>query len=212
MALVLLGGACDSSDASEALTVEQRRALVARDSAAGDAAAFASLPRPLHRVLRLEPFLTDQYVAATDGASCVIVEPPGAGGGLGLPSAGERRRVSMTLPDSTELLLNVLTDAGRVQMERVELVHAPRDGERLGYIWEGSSDQTLEVRWPPELGGGQETAPQPRGGPIPRALRALGRRVLALECVPESTLPAPDTSIAPDTASPLDAVADPPRS
>ena len=195
-ALVLLGTACHADgDASEPLTVAEQRARLAADSAAGDAAALAALPPALGEVLWLEPYLTDRYFAAADSASCVFTDPPGAGGGLGLPAGGERRRLEFPLPDSSTVVIGLRTDASRVGLELVELFHYPhRDfAGRRAFQWEADDDHTVEVRWPPQLGGREERAPVPRGGPVPRALRAIARRALALQCTPEQERPRADT-------------------
>lgn len=221
MALLLAAPACVAGDASETLTVPEQRAIVAADSAAGDSAALATLPPALQGVLRLEPYLTAGYLQAADSAACVSIEPPGAGGGLGLPAGGERRRVRMLLPDSSELAMLVRADAGNVGLEHVELVRTPLygRGERLGYIWDDEQDLTVEVRWPADRPGRTERAPQPRGGPVPRAVRALGRLVLALPCVPESLLPPPPDTVdtvgtgpAPEVPSLMDVLTGPPPS
>lgn len=153
------------------------RRLELADSAAGDRAALAALPPALQQLLRLEPYLDDAYLRATPKAECRVLDAE-------LPERlrAERRRVRMRLPDSSAVVVYVRAAAGSAALERVEVVRRPAGGEQVGFIWDGSDDGTVEVRWPAELRGGTETAPQPRGGPVPRAIRALGRRVLALDC------------------------------
>lgn len=152
------------------------------DSAAGDRAALVTLPPALQQILRLEPYLDDSYIKATPDAECRILDAD-------LPERlrAERRRVRVRLPDSSAVVVYVRAAAGSATLERVEIVRRPLHGDQLGFIWDSSDDGTLEVRWPAELRGGTEASTQPRGGPIPRAVRALGRRVLALDCVPPST-------------------------
>jgi hypothetical protein len=176
--LAALAAACDDGDAHEPPpTVAQLRAAVAADSAAGDSAALATLPPALHEVLRLEPYLTDRYLAATPDAECLLM-------GDSLPDVvvAERRRVRMRLPDSSAVVAFVRADRAGAALRRVEVVRRPLEGEQLGFIWDGATDQTTEVRWPGGPHGHTETARQPKGGPVPRAVRAIGRRVLALAC------------------------------
>lgn len=172
-------GACDRSDAREPSTVREVRLQELADSAAGDRAALVALPPALQQVLRLEPYLDDSYLRSTPFAECRVLDAD-------LPERlrAERRRVRMRLPDSSAVVVYVRAAAGSATLERVEIVRRPMGGEQLGFIWDASGDGTLEVRWPPELRGGTEAAPQPRGGPVPRAVRAIGRRVLALDCAP----------------------------
>ena len=175
--VVALAAACGRSDAREPRTVDELRATAMADSAVGDSAALATLPPALQEVLRIEPYLTDRYLDRTPGAECRVLEAT-------LPEAlrAERRRVRVRLPDSSAVVVYVRVPAAGVGLERVEVVRRPLHGEQLGFIWDGQDDRTTEVRWPAELHGRTEAAPQPRGGPVPRAVRALGRRVLALRC------------------------------
>lgn len=184
LAAVALGatGACDAGDASEPpRTLADLRARVAADSAEGDSAALATLPPALQRVLRLERYLTDRYVANAEDSDCLLL-------GDSVPDVvlAERRRVHLRLPDSSAVVVFVRADRDGATLRRVEVVRNPVDGEQLGFIWDGSDDVTLEVRWPNGVGARTETARQPRGSPIPRALRALGRRALALTCQSDS--------------------------
>jgi hypothetical protein len=182
VAALAAAGACDAGDASEPpYTLADLRARVAADSAAGDSAALATLPPALQRVLRLEPYLTDRYVASTEGADCLLL-------GDSVPDVvlAERRRVHLRLPDSSAVVVFVRADRDGATLRRVEVVRNPVAGEQVGFIWDGSDDTTLEVRWPNGVAGRPETARQPKGSPIPRALRALGRRALALTCPPDS--------------------------
>lgn len=189
--------ACDHGDAHEPRGVAELRAMVAADSAAGDSAALASLPPALQPVLRLEPYLTAAYLAATPDAECLVLGDDDAR--LTLPV--ERRRVRLRLPDSSALVVYVRADPASAALRLVQIVRNPVDGQQRGYIWEGESDATVEARWPRSGRGRPEHAPQPRGGPVPRAVRALGRRVLALPCTHDTTeAPARDAVDAESTA------------
>lgn len=170
---------CGRGDAHEPSSLAELRARVMADSAAGDRAALSTLPPRLQEVLRLEPYLDDAYLRETPGAECRELDAT-------LPERlrAERRRVRMRLPDSSAVVVYVRAAAGSAMLERVEIVRRPLHGEQLGFIWDAANDQTVEVRWPAERRGRTEVAPQPRGGPVPRAVRALGRRVLGLTCEP----------------------------
>ncbi len=177
LAAALLAG-CDLGDASEPpATVRDVRLQALQDSAAGDSAALATLPPALQSVLRLEPWLTDRHIAATPDAECRTL-------GDSLPDVlvAERRRVRLRLPDSSAVVVFVRADRESATLRRIEVVRRPPDDEQRGFIWRDDGDETTEVRWPDGPFGRMETAPQPRGSPVPRALRALGRRVLVLTC------------------------------
>lgn len=173
---------CGRGDAHEPSSAAELRARIVSDSAAGDRAALVTLPPRLQEVLRLEPYLDDSYLRETPGAECRELD-------AALPERlrAERRRVRMRLPDSSAVVVYVRVAAESGALERVEIVRRPPEGEQLGFIWDAGDDQTVEVRWPAERRGRTEVAPQPRGGPVPRAVRALGRRALILNCEPVSS-------------------------
>lgn len=176
--LLALAAACDLGDAHEPpASVRDVRLQTLRDSAPGDSAALETLPPALQSVLRLEPYLTDRHIAATPDAECRTL-------GDDLPDVlvAERRRVRLRLPDSSAVVVFARADRESATLRRVEVVRRPPDDEQRGFIWRDDGDHTTEVRWPDGPSGRMETAPQPRGGPVPRALRALGRRVLVLTC------------------------------
>ena len=180
IAPVLAGAlvACGDGAASEPPpTVAALRAQVAADSLPGDSAALATLPAPLQEVLRLERYLTNDWIARGPGAECLIL-------GDSLPDVlvEERRRVRLRLPDSSAVVVFARADRAGATLRRVEVVRRLADDEQLGFIWDAAEDETKEVRWPTGPGGRTEAARQPRGSPVPRALRALGRRVITLAC------------------------------
>jgi hypothetical protein len=192
VAAALLGACGDGAAHEPPPTVAALRAQVMADSLDADEAALATLPAPLQAVLRLEPYLTDRYIASTAGAECFVL-------GDSLPDVlvAERRRVRLRLPDSTAVVVFARADREGATLRRVEVVRRrPRGGEQLGFIWDGSDDVTTEVRWPLGVRGRTESARQPRGSPVPRAVRALGRRLFTLTC-PAGVAP---EEMAPDTA------------
>jgi len=170
---------CGRGDAREPSSTAELRARMLADSAAGDRAALITLPPRLQEILRLEPYLDDSYIRETPDAECREVD-------AALPERlrAERRQVRLPLPDSSTAIVYVRVAAASGSLERVEVVRRPVEGEQLYFIWDGAQDRTVEVRWPRERRGRPESAPQPRGGPIPRAIRALGRRALVLDCEP----------------------------
>lgn len=175
---LLLALACDRGDAHEPpATVRDVRLQALRDSAPGDSAALATLPPDLQNVLRLEPYLTDRHIVGTPDAECRTL-------GDSLPDVlvAERRRVRLRLPDSSAVVVFARADREGATLRRVEVVRRSPEGEQRGFIWHDDGDRTIEVRWPDGTLGRTESAPQPRGGPVPRTLRALGRRVLLLTC------------------------------
>ncbi len=174
--MALLLAACDDlGGAREELPLDELRAQVFADSAAGDSVALAALPSRLRRAMGIERHLTDSAIAASPEDSCRILRPRTPAAAL-----SERRQVHLRLPDSSAVVMFVRAEADGAALERVEIVRNPVDGEQLGWVWDARKDETIEARWPRGPSGFIERAPQPRGGPIPRAVRALGRRVLAL--------------------------------
>ena len=178
LAALATATACGSGDAHEPPPeARDARLQAVRDSAPGDSAALATLPPSLQTVLRLEPYLTDAHLARTPDAECRTL-------GDSLPDVlvRERRVVRLRLPDSSALVVATYAEPEGAALRRVEVVRREIGGEQRGFTWDGDDDRTLEVRWPEGVFGRPEAAPQPRGGPVPRALRAIGRRVLLLEC------------------------------
>lgn len=145
------------------------------DSAAADAAAIATLPRSL-RTLDLRERLTPEGLAA-HSTECNL-----------LPTDRRRetrRQVAMKLEDGSTVLVYVAADDSTGALERVEFIHRiPRHGQR-GLTWDGRHDHTSSAWFPePERGVRRriERGKIPRGGPVPRALRAAGRQLLTLPC------------------------------
>ncbi len=151
------------------------------DSAAGDSAAIATLPHSL-QVLDLRERLTPEGLAERS-AAC-----------RELPTNRRRetrRYVAMKLEDGSTIAIQAEADDSTGVLEEVEFVHRiPRHGQR-SLTWERHHDRTSSAWFPePERGVRRrvERGKIPRGGPIPRALRAAGRQLLTLPCeAPERT-------------------------
>jgi hypothetical protein len=145
------------------------------DSALADSAAIATLPHAL-RALDLREVLTEDGLAALPASHCEVLD---------YGRAGEvRRRFTLRMPDSGTVLLHVTArDSGAI--ERVEFIRrTPGRGQR-GLIWDARQDKTTSVWWPePERAVRRrvDRGTIPRGGPVPRSLRAVGRQALTAPC------------------------------
>lgn len=175
--------ACEGPPAAEAARTPFEQ--LAADSALGDAAAFASLPPALGSWLDVRPLLSDEALDALPLAECRELEP--------LTPHRARRRLRLRLEDSSVVVLYAVagpiadaeaeSDLGRI--ERVEFIRrTPRQGQR-GILWDGDRDRTVSTWWNETQWGLSrrvERGELPRGGPVPRALRALGRQLFLLPC------------------------------
>jgi len=142
------------------------------DSAKGDDEAFAALPDPVREVLDVR-----RQLQPWDGAPGLTCVP------LSTTSDGSRRqRVQGRLDDARALVVFARVDR-RGALRRVEFVRRLADGGQVSYTWDAEGDATTRTDWPPELTN-PSSHPIPRGGPIPRALRGLGRLVMAWPCAP----------------------------
>ncbi len=194
-ALILVGAlalACDGPPAAQAARTPFEQ--LAADSAIGDAAALAALPPALGPWLDIRPLLSDSALAALPFAECRELEP--------MDRDRERRRLRLRLEDSSVVVLYAVAgpiplavdEPGYGRIERVEFIRrTPRQGQR-GLLWDGDRDRTTSTWWhetPWGLSRRVERGDLPRGGPVPRALRALGRQLFLLPCeeVPGSGLP-----------------------
>lgn len=151
------------------------------DSAAADAAAFAGLPKGLSELLDIRHEMTPEGLESLPSAECVVMEPN---------RQGElRRRLNLRLADSASVVLYATADDSSGTLARVEFIRrTPRKGQR-GLIWEAERDHTQSMWWTePERGVRRrvDRGNIPRGGPVPRALRALGRRLITLPCEEEA--------------------------
>jgi len=149
------------------------RARHAAAEARADSAATAAIPPGLVDVLTLDMYLRDDYLRTTEGASCVVQSAPGA--------PEERRRVRAPLPDSA-LVIVYVRSATDTAPRRVEVLRRAGSGEQIGVAWTADENDVAVVRWPNGLDRPPEQGVYPRGGPLPRVLRALGRRARALSC------------------------------
>lgn len=146
-------------------------ATLLADSAAGDSAAFASLPDALREDLTVGPLLTTAALRDSARAYCQPISDS--------TDPQIRTRLRGRWPDTLAVVLFVRADRASGALGRVELLRRTTDGQQRGYIWDGDGNVTEAVEW---LGGRSVTRVLPEGTPAPRALRGLGRRLLVLPC------------------------------
>ena len=147
------------------------------DSAVADSAAFASLPPALATLLDIRPALTPEALSTPAGAQCSTLAE--------FRHGEERRRLRVVMPDSGTVILYTAADEESGALNRVEFVRrTPGLGQR-GLVWNARLDATSSMWWFEARRGGERPAERgniPRGGPVPRVLRALGRQLLTLPC------------------------------
>lgn len=175
-ACALVAGACQGPPRAEAALspVEQ----LAADSSAGDSAAFATLPEPLLEFLDIR---TELAALPGERIRCAILPPQ--------RTSEERRRLRIRFDDQSSALLYAVSDEASGSIHRVEYIRrVPGQGQR-GLIWDGERDRTTSTWWTETAWGLSrrvERGEMPRGGPLPRALRGLGRQLLLLPCEAEA--------------------------
>jgi len=177
-ALILAGlwvVACDGPPRAEAARTPFAQ-LVA-DSAAADAAAFEALPASLVQWLDVRPLLDPASWETLPLAACHNLAP--------YEDGLNRRRLQLRLLDTTTVLLYAVADRSDGRLSRVEFIRrTPRQGQR-GLVWDSGRDRTQSTWWNETrygLSRRVERGEIPRGGPIPRAMRALGRQLYMLDC------------------------------
>lgn len=172
-----LGGllACEGPRRAEAARSSHERLVL--DSASADSAAFATLPPALGGWLDVRGYLDPVTRATLPFAECTELDSPDAG--------LQRLRLSLRLPGDTVVVLYAVADRGSGVLDRVEFIRrTPREGQR-GVVWDAQRDRTFSSWWyetPRGLGRRAERGEIPRGGPVPRALRALGRQLFTVPC------------------------------
>ncbi len=150
-------------------------ARLVNDSARADSAAFSALPPRLRPMLDVRSLLDSTSLAALPLAECTVLEDG--------PAAEMRRRLHLRLPDSSVVVLYATADEMTGGLLRVEFIRrTPHEGQR-GIIWDHERDQTSSMWWT-EVGRRRraERGGIPRGGPVPRAVRALGRQLVMMPC------------------------------
>ncbi len=147
------------------------------DSSRADSVAFDALPTRLGALLDVRPMIDGPDTVALRLHEC-----------LRLPARepGElRRRLRLRLPDTSAAVLYAVADEGTGRLARVEFIRRMPNAGQRGFIWDGARDRTTSVWWfetPRGLSRREERGDLPRGGPVPRAIRALGRQLLVAPC------------------------------
>ena len=179
VALAVAALACSGTPHAEAALTPFEQ--LAADSAAGDSAAFATLPEPLREFLDIRAAMDEP---ADSASRCVL---------LPARSAHELRpRRRFNFADRTYVVLYVVADDVTGSIGRVEFIRRERGRGQRGLIWDGERDRTTSTWWNETSWGLSrrvERGEMPRGGPVPRALRGLGRQLLLQDCeaAPDST-------------------------
>jgi len=174
LALVGFAAACDGPPRAEAALTPFEQ--LASDSSAGDSAAFATLPEPLHDFLDVREALS---APAGTHRGCAV-----------LPARREhelRRRFRFEFDARHTAVLLVVADDITGSVERVEFIRRELGRGQRGLIWDGERDRTTSTWWNETSWGLSrrvERGEIPRGGPVPRAMRGLGRQLLLLPCEP----------------------------
>jgi len=140
------------------------------DSIDGDNQAFDTLPLEVGRILDIRALLRES--TRDPGLTCVPLSYTS--------DRSRRQRIQGRPADGRGLVVFArVTRAGA--LARVEFVRRLETGGQRGYTWDAQGDATTAMEWP--AGSTQaESFPVPRGSPIPRAVRALGRLALTWRC------------------------------
>ena len=150
---------------------------LASDSSHADSSAFATLPLALGQVLDVRALLSPSVLDSLPLAECTDLRARGP--------AETRRRLQLRLSDSTAIVLFAVADKTSGALERVEFIRRmPGHGQR-GLTWDAVRDRTTSLWWseyPQGISRRAERGDLPRGGSVPRAVRALGRALLTLPC------------------------------
>ena len=162
----------DSAVSADTIAARVARRVLA-DSAAGDSAALATMPPRQRADFDVLALLTDEALADSARAYCQPLSDS--------TDAEVRKRLRARDGDGLAVVLFARADRATGAVLRVELVRrTPGDGQR-GYIWDDDAQTLSALEWE----GGRSAPEQydmPAGTPAPRALRGLGRRLLALPC------------------------------
>ncbi|MCE9602211.1 MAG: hypothetical protein K8S21_08375 [Gemmatimonadetes bacterium] len=153
---------------------------LAADSSHGDSAAFASLPAGLMALLDVRDAIADGR-GTLSLYECIQMD--------GEESHDLRRRLQMRFADSSAAVLYVVADRHSGTLERVEFLRRTPSAGQRGFIWDRTRDRTTSAWWfesPRGLARRDERGTIPRGSPVPRTVRALGRQLLTVPCADSS--------------------------
>lgn len=151
------------------------------DSLHADSAAFATLPAGLAALLDVRSSIGAVTPETLPLRECIQM--------AGAETDQLRRRLQLRFVDSSAAVLYAVADRTSGTLARIEFIRrTPGEGQR-GFIWDGKRDRTTSVWWfesPRGLSRREERGDLPRGGPVPRAVRALGRQLLTVSCADSS--------------------------
>ena len=153
---------------------------LAADSSHGDSAAFASLPAGLKALLDMRDAINGG-LATLPLYECIQMD--------GDDARDLRRRLQLRFADSSTAVLFAVADRRTGTLGRVEFLRRTASAGQRGFIWDRTRDRTTSVWWfesPRGLARRDERGTLPRGGPVPRSLRALGRQLLTVPCADSS--------------------------
>lgn len=148
------------------------RAILA-DSVSGDSVALASLPARHREDFDVLQLLSQEALTDSGWSYCQPLSDS--------TENDVRKRLRARDAHGLAVVLFVRAHRATGAVQRVELVRRQPSGGQRGYIW-NEADRTLRaLEW--ETARSQPTEYQiPAGTPAPRALRGLGRRLLATSC------------------------------
>lgn len=154
---------------------------LAVDSAHADSAAFASLPPGLKALLDVRDAIGTGLSSSLPLYECIHME--------GNERGQIRRRLQLRFADTSAAVLFAVADRATGTLERVEFLRRTSEVGQRGFIWDRARDRTTSVWWfdsPRGLSRRDERGDLPRGGPVPRVVRALGRQLLTVPCADSS--------------------------
>lgn len=156
-------------------------AILAADSSHADSAAFAALPSGLIALLDVRDAIAADSSAELPLHECIQMD--------GRDVAELRRRLQLRFADSSAAVLYAVVDRDSGALDRVEFIRRTPNAGQRGFIWDRRRDRTTSVWWfetPRGLSRREERGDLPRGGPVPRAVRALGRQLMTVPCADSS--------------------------
>lgn len=154
---------------------------LAADSSHADSAAFAALPGGLITLLDVRDAIAADRSAGLTLHECIQMD--------GRDATERRRRLQLRFTDSSAAVLYAVVDRDSGALDRVEFIRRTPNAGQRGFLWDRRRDRTTSVWWfetPRGLSRREERGDLPRGGPVPRAVRALGRQLMTVPCVDSS--------------------------
>ena len=145
-------------------------ASLLRDSAAADSVALATLPATLREDFDVDAELQRARRNAAAESTCREISDS--------TDVEIRKRLRVQETDNL-LILFVRAHRRSGELKRVELLRRVGQRPQRAWVWDVERAELEAVEW---TDGRQQSYTVPPGTPTPRALRALGRRLLVLDC------------------------------